>query len=142
MGSFSLFHWLLTIGILYLVYAVLNSIFGTSGKVDPNGAMICPNCGSRGEPKTTTRGNIAIEIVLWLCFIIPGLIYSVWRTTTKYKACPSCGSAGMIGVNTPNGRMLADKLNVNKEGSRCKNCGIEASEGKAVCQGCGAVLIA
>jgi hypothetical protein len=70
------------------------------------GSMICPHCGTRGEPVTIARGNMAIEIVLWLCFIIPGIIYSLWRLTTKIRACPSCRAEGMVPVTSPRGREL------------------------------------
>ena len=33
----------------------------------------CMTCGTDGGDKTRTRGGILIEIVLWLCFIVPGL---------------------------------------------------------------------
>lgn len=73
------------------------------------GAFICATCGSRGTPKATTRGSILIEIILWLCFIIPGLIYSIWRLTTRYNACPTCGSKDMIPVNSPTGKRLVEQ---------------------------------
>lgn len=106
MESFSLFHWLIVIGIAFLIYKA----FSQGGKISDNGEMICPNCGTRGEPQMITRGSMGIEIVLWLCFIIPGLIYSIWRMSTKHPACPSCEQPGMIGVNTPNGRLLVEKF--------------------------------
>jgi hypothetical protein len=115
MGSFSLGHWILIIAIAYIFYAAMKSLYGTEGKIYPEGPMICPNCGSRGEPKTNTRGSIAIEILLWLCLLIPGLIYSIWRSTTKYKACPSCGNVGMISVESPNGKALLKTIQAQDE---------------------------
>ena len=43
--------------------------------------------------KTVTRGSIWIEIILWLCLIVPGLIYSIWRLTTRRQVCSACGAA-------------------------------------------------
>lgn len=71
---------------------------------------ICPNCGSVTSPETKYRGNFAIELILWLCFLIPGLIYTIWRATSKYSACPACGHTGMIPLNTPNGKLLEEKF--------------------------------
>jgi ssDNA-binding Zn-finger/Zn-ribbon topoisomerase 1 len=51
----------------------------------------CPNCGYEGEAKTYTKGSLAVEIVLWLFFLLPGLIYSVWRLSSRYEGCPKCG---------------------------------------------------
>jgi len=89
-----------------VVYAAFRGVFGGRGKVSQAGHHVCPACGSRGEPERKTRGSTLIELVLWLCFIIPGVIYSIWRLTSRYEACPACGAPGMIPVNTPRGRQL------------------------------------
>ena len=63
--------------------------------------MVCPNCGSVAIPKRYIKGSFLIEILLWLLLIVPGLIYSVWRMTSRYKGCPACGAANMIPLGTP-----------------------------------------
>lgn len=75
---------------------------------DP-GKYICKNCGSQERTKSITRGSIAIEIVLWLLFILPGVIYSVWRLTTRRRGCRSCGGE-VIDVNSPMGKKLVREL--------------------------------
>ena len=67
---------------------------------------ICPNCGAQGKPRTHTKGSIWIEIILWLCLIVPGVIYSLWRLTTRAKVCRACGASDLVPVNTPRGREL------------------------------------
>lgn len=111
MGSFSVVHWLIALGIFFLIYKIVRGIY-TIGKVSDTGSMVCQNCGTRGEPKTIIKGSIAIEIVLWLCFILPGLIYSLWRLTTKQPGCPACGQTSMIGITTPKGRQLIENQRV------------------------------
>ena len=69
-------------------------------------SYICSNCHYEGQPKTVVKGSFLIEVILWLFFIIPGLIYSVWRLTTKYKACPKCSASNMIPTDTPRGQEL------------------------------------
>lgn len=72
--------------------------------------LICSQCGHVGNSSTGVKGSFLIEIVLWLCFIIPGLIYSLWRSTSRYKKCPVCGSTNMIPVDSPVGqKLLADQ---------------------------------
>jgi DNA-directed RNA polymerase subunit RPC12/RpoP len=44
--------------------------------------------------------------MLWLCYLLPGLIYSVWRQSTRYSACPECGVRNMIPVDSPAGRRI------------------------------------
>jgi hypothetical protein len=67
---------------------------------------ICSQCGQVGKEKLHIKGSFALEILLWLFFIVPGLIYSLWRMSTKRKACPSC-SGNMIPLNSPVGQRLA-----------------------------------
>jgi len=52
----------------------------------------CTLCNHEFEkPMKITKGSIVIEIILWLCLLFPGVIYSLWRVTSRYKACPKCG---------------------------------------------------
>ena len=69
--------------------------------------LVCKECGTVGEPKTVARGSMAVEIVLWLCFLVPGLIYSVWRLGSKHDACRACGSEKVVPTDTPKGQQLA-----------------------------------
>jgi ribosomal protein L37E len=71
---------------------------------------ICTTCGFQGKPKTRTKGSIWIEIVLWICMILPGVIYSIWRLTTREQVCPKCGNPTMIPLDTPQGAKLAAKF--------------------------------
>lgn len=66
--------------------------------------MWCPNCGAVGAPVTVTRGSLLVELVLWLMMVLPGVLYSVWRLTTRHQACPVCKAAGMIPVESPRAR--------------------------------------
>lgn len=68
--------------------------------------MFCLECNAAGKPKFKTKGSIMIEMILWCCFIIPGLIYSIWRQTTKYKVCPFCGAKQLIPLNSPKAERL------------------------------------
>lgn len=69
--------------------------------------VICTVCGSSGQAKTVTRGNMLIELALWLFFLVPGLIYSVWRLSSRYKACAACGNKNIVPVDSPIGKKLA-----------------------------------
>lgn len=52
-------------------------------------------------PKTVTKGSFFIELILWLCILIPGLIYSIWRLSSRYKACPACGATNLLPPDSP-----------------------------------------
>jgi hypothetical protein len=61
----------------------------------------CTVCGHTGKPKTVTRGSFLIEVVLWLALIVPGVIYSLWRLTTRHKCCAKCGSTLIVPTDSP-----------------------------------------
>jgi len=66
-----------------------------------SGHMYCKDCGTIAAPATDTPGSILIELVLWLCFIIPGLIYSLWRHNKRHDVCAKCGGAHLIPPDSP-----------------------------------------
>lgn len=68
--------------------------------------VICQNCGNSGIPVRFTKGSLLIEIVLWICFIVPGLIYSLWRLTTRQDVCRACSSAQLVPLDSPVGKRL------------------------------------
>ena len=73
--------------------------------------LICKACGTRtDDPARKTRGHFAIELLLWLCLIVPGLIYSIWRLGSRRDCCPSCGSVDLIPADSPLGRRIAQDL--------------------------------
>jgi len=72
--------------------------------------MICTTCGHVGRPKTKTQGNFFIEVILWLTFIVPGVIYTIWRMTSKQRVCRSCGSSLIVPKDSPVGRNLLANL--------------------------------
>lgn len=68
---------------------------------------ICTLCGTTGLPVRKTKGSFLIEVFLWLCFLVPGFLYSLWRLTSKYDACPKCGHvSSMIPVDSPAAKRL------------------------------------
>jgi hypothetical protein len=69
---------------------------------------VCTVCHTADHPKTRTKGSFFIEIVLWICFIIPGVLYSLWRMTTRAKVCRSCGAEAIVPASSPAGRRIID----------------------------------
>jgi hypothetical protein len=72
----------------------------------PSPRFVCSNCGSVDDVKSYTPGSILIELVLWIAFIIPGLVYSFWRLSARKEVCAACGSANLVPADTPAGRRL------------------------------------
>jgi hypothetical protein len=68
--------------------------------------MVCVTCGHHGPTKSHTKGSMLLEIVLWLLLIVPGLIYSIWRVSSRSKVCAACGGPTLVPADTPAGRKL------------------------------------
>jgi len=109
---------------------------------------ICANCGVTAIPKRFTKGSILIEIILWIIFLIPGLIYSFWRISTREDVCPSCKSSNIVGLRSPRGVKLVQEysgvrgtgigLNVKTaKMERCPFCLGKIPKEAAKCQHCG-----
>lgn len=95
-GGLSLGGWLVVGLLAFGLYAGLKGSAGASGPV-----RYCTSCGHQGKGRTKTRGSLLIEVVLWLCFLVPGLIYSIWRQGSKHKVCASCGASSLVPLNSP-----------------------------------------
>lgn len=73
----------------------------------PSGHMYCTACGTQARPEVATPGSLLIEIVLWICFLVPGIIYSLWRISARRKVCGACRSDQLIPPGSP--RAMAQK---------------------------------
>jgi len=70
--------------------------------------VICTLCGHVGMPKKLTKGSFAVELLLWLFFGI-GILYSIWRLSTREMVCASCSRIQIIPVDSPRGKELLSK---------------------------------
>ena len=72
--------------------------------------VVCKDCGYVGKLNKSAGGNLLIEIILWCCFLIPGIIYSIWSVSNKKYTCPTCSGHNLIPTNSPIGSRLTDKI--------------------------------
>lgn len=82
-----------------------------------NNQKICMTCGATGFPVSVIKGAFGTELLLWLFFLVPGLIYSIWRSTTRCMACPSCGSTQIVPLSTPMGMKMWEEARRQKIGT-------------------------
>ena len=71
------------------------------------GPKICAECWHVGSEKEVTQGSFLIEVFLWLFFLLPGILYSSWRQSSRRKCCPVCGGH-MIPASSPKGRAIVE----------------------------------
>jgi hypothetical protein len=62
---------------------------------------VCTSCGSQVRPRSITPGTMGMELLLWLCFLVPGIIYSIWRIASGYNGCPVCKNRNLVPIGTP-----------------------------------------
>lgn len=68
--------------------------------------LVCTQCGYTGDSKNAIKGSGGVELLLWLFFIIPGLIYSVWRSSSRHLVCPKCKNPNLIPLDSPRARKI------------------------------------
>jgi hypothetical protein len=88
--------------VVFLWRAIRDTIHPPPGPI-----MVCAHCGTQDHAKKYTRGSTSIELVLWLAGIVPGLIYSLWRLSSRTWSCPACGSTQLLPPNTPMAKAIA-----------------------------------
>lgn len=62
---------------------------------------LCTVCGTVGTTKRNMKGSILTELLLWCFFLLPGLIYSIWRHSTVAQVCRNCGNSAVIPLGSP-----------------------------------------
>lgn len=97
------FIWII-VGTIFIFAAI--QLVSDYGKTP----ILCINCMSKGIPKSHTPGSIFIEIILWCCLIIPGLVYSIWRISSRHGICSTCGSRGIIPLESPLAKKMMEEI--------------------------------
>jgi len=77
--------------------------------------FICSNCGSVTSGQTKNNGSGLAEMLLYLFFIIPGLIYSAHRRANKSTVCSKCGNTNLVNSDSPVGKDLIEKYKIDIE---------------------------
>lgn len=96
----------------------------------------CTQCGTVGTSKL--KGNGWITFILILFYIIPGLIYMVWRRN-GLGACPSCSSDKVI-LNSAVPSQPAPYVEASSEQVRCPECRELIRYDAKKCKHCGSAV--
>jgi len=64
-------------------------------------SMLCTQCGTVAVSRPVTPGSGWITFILLWFFIVPGLIYWIWRHSSTYEVCSHCGSKNLVPTTTP-----------------------------------------
>jgi len=89
----------------------------------------CNSCGNNtNNPRY--KGSGGIEVILYICFFIPGIIYSIWRRTGIATACPKCRRETLLETSIIQERVITDEVEcpwcaeyIKSKALVCKHCG-------------------
>lgn len=83
------------------------------GQSNPSNWMVCKSCEEVDTPVESMPGNGWVEAILYLFYIAPGVIYSVWRRKGKKKVCSACGSSDVVPAASRAGRRILGDTPIN-----------------------------
>lgn len=83
---------------------------GQAASHNSTARWFCTSCGSQTNPITIVKGSFGVEVLLWLLMILPGVLYSLWRITSKEKGCPQCRKPTLIPIDSPIARAALANL--------------------------------
>ena len=69
-------------------------------KENLKGIFFCQDCELAGVGESSKRGSVLITIFLLLCFLIPGIVYMIYRNHTKGTQCEHCHSKNVIPITS------------------------------------------
>lgn len=108
-----------------------------------NGRYLCPECvgspidGARFycatcktfSARCASKGSGWIELVLYFFWIVPGILYSLWRRTGRTRSCPRCGAGTILDLKAGGYRRCPACLDLIPAGaSKCSHCGTGIEE--------------
>jgi hypothetical protein len=67
---------------------------------------VCKNCEEIGQVGVKLPGSGWVEFVLYLLWIAPGILYSVWRRKGTKQVCAACGSDQLVAAKTRAGKQI------------------------------------
>lgn len=67
---------------------------------------ICTQCGSVGQFNKKSPGSWLLMVFLLFCFVLPGILYWIWRVANHKRRCDICDSTSVVPVTSPVGQKL------------------------------------
>lgn len=102
--------------------------------------MLCTACGRSSEPEHKLKGHVAITILLLCFYIVPGIIYMVWRRSGIKDNCPICKSENIIPVSSPEAWRIQAQRELEDSQVKCPHCAELILPDAKKCKHCGSML--
>ena len=102
--------------------------------------VFCQDCDFVGQPEQIKPGTTRMEVVLWLCLLVPGIIYSLWRWSSRYQGCANCGGKHIVPADSPAAKAGLGKLSPTPSAKTwfCEVCGQPIFVAGSLCSECAA----
>ena len=123
-------------------------VFSALKKID--GRYLCAQCATNpsGKPKyycnachnftpaALKKGSGWIELVLYFFYIVPGVLYSIWRRASAPNVCPLCRAASLVpaAVAKP---LAVSAASEGRDEVECSFCAEKILAKAKVCKHCG-----
>ena len=123
-------------------------VFSSLKKID--GRYLCSMCATNPSGKAKyycnacqnhtaialKKGSTIVEIILYLFYIIPGIIYSIWRRQGPPNVCPLCRSASLVpeAVAKP---LAVQQMTQTRDEVDCPFCAEKILARAVTCKHCG-----
>lgn len=98
------------------------------------GKYYCNHCHNFTN-EALKKGNGWIELVLYFFYIIPGVIYSIWRRSGPPPVCPLCKAASLVPAAVAKPIALRD--GAQRDEVDCPFCAEPILAKAMVCKHCG-----
>jgi len=100
-----------------------------------NAKYYCNTC-HNSPPVAIMKGNGWVEFILYLCYIAPGIIYSVWRRSGEPNVCPVCKTAALVPLSEAKPLTTLPAEDVREE-RECPHCAEKILIKAKICKHCG-----
>lgn len=104
-------------------------------------AAVCRNCGHVGESERKLKGSVIITLILLCAYILPGIIYMVWRRTGLKDRCAKCGSEQVVPQGSPRAAALMQGVVSPETHVKCPDCRELVLRDARKCKHCGIALV-
>lgn len=102
---------------------------------------ICRNCGHEGGTERKLKGHFFITLILLLFYIIPGIVYMVWRRAGLHDSCTKCGSLNVVPSGSAEALTIAATRITPDTHVKCPDCRELVLKDARKCKHCGCALV-
>lgn len=94
-----------TVVALAIVFLFVAVILSSAKKASTPYA--CTRCHSVAPARMLNPGSLLTEILLFCLFVVPWIIYAIWRRQARKLVCSVCGADAIVPVTSPEGARIA-----------------------------------